>query len=97
MAKRPFVKEEDARKAAEAVFIAQICGALLLLPPIINLFNKRSLLFGVPLEVLYLFLVWIVLIAGAVVISANVPRTPADAQLEEEPSHLTNEPGKEGG
>ena len=73
MAKRPFVKEEDARKAAEAVFIVQICGALLLLPPIINLFNTRSLLFGVPLEVLYLFLVWTVLIAGAVVISANMP------------------------
>ncbi|HEX7075852.1 MAG TPA: hypothetical protein VF226_17585 [Hyphomicrobiaceae bacterium] len=97
MAKRPFVKEEDARKAAEAVFFAQICGALLLLPPIINLFNKRLSLFGVPLEVLYLFLVWIVLIASAVVISASVPRASADEQLGEEPAQPTNESGKEGG
>jgi len=47
--------------------------------------------------VLYLFLVWIVLIASAVVISASVPRASADEQLGEEPAQPTNESGKEGG
>lgn len=84
MARGRFGREDDARKRAEAVFIVQIFGALLLLPPLINLFNTRTLLFGVPLEVIYLFLVWIVLIACAVIISARMPRASANSQIDED-------------
>lgn len=91
MTKRRLVKDEETRKAAEAVLIAQVCGALLLLPPLINLFNTRTLLLGVPLEFSYLFLVWILLIACAVVISASMPKASSDAQSEEEMADVGSE------
>lgn len=74
MSERQDIRDEDARKKEEAVFIVPVFGALLLLPPLLNLFNTRTLLFGVPLEVLYLFLVWVVLIACSFIISASMPR-----------------------
>ena len=43
-----------------AVFL---CGVLLLYSPVISLFDQRRLLFGVPVLYLYLFIVWIVLVA----------------------------------
>lgn len=43
-----------------AVFL---CGALLLYSPVISLFDQPRLLFGVPVLYLYLFIVWIVLVA----------------------------------
>lgn len=97
MAKRRVLRQENLRKAAEAVFIVQIWGALLLLPPILNLFNTRSLLFGVPLEAVYLFMVWTVLIACAVAISAKMPRVSASAQPEEDTAALTSRPNGESG
>ncbi len=74
--------EEDARKRAEAVFAIQVLGVLLLLPPLLNLFNTRTVVFGVPLEVLYLFLVWLLLIACAVIISSKMPKAPVNTQTE---------------
>ena len=97
MAKRWLVKEEDTRKAAEVVLFAQICGTLLLLPPLINLFNTRMLLLGVPLEVSYLFLVWFLLIACAVVISASMPRASAKGQSEEDRADAAGEAEGDGG
>lgn len=91
MSKRRLVKEEESRKATEAVLIAQVCGALLLLPPLINLFNTRTLLLGVPLEFSYLFFVWILLIACAVVISATMPRASSNGQTEEEEAGAKSE------
>ena len=43
-----------------AVFL---CGVLLLYSPVISLFDQHRLLFGVPVLYLYLFIVWIVLVA----------------------------------
>lgn len=74
MSERRPLKGEEHRKKEEAAFIIPIAGALFLLPPLANLFNARSLLFGLPLEVLYLFFIWMLLIAGAVVVSAVMPR-----------------------
>ena len=82
MSERRPSKGEENRKKEEAAFIIPIAGALFLLPPLVNLFNARTLLFGLPLEVLYLFFIWMLLIAGAVVVSAVMPRrlphAPAD-------------------
>lgn len=97
MSKRRLVKEEETRKAAEAVLIAQVCGALLLLPPLINLFNTRTLLFGVPLEFSYLFFVWIMLIACAVVISASMPRASSNGQSEDDKAGARSEAEGDGG
>ena len=43
-----------------AVFL---CGVLLLYSPVISLFDQARLLFGVPVLYLYVFAVWVVLIA----------------------------------
>lgn len=83
MAKNRLVREEDTRRRAEAVLVVQVLGAVLLLPALVNLFTTRTLLFGVPLEVLYLFMVWLLLIGCAVIISSKMPRAPDSAQAEE--------------
>lgn len=40
------------------------CGVLLLYSPVISIFDRVSLLFGVPVLYIYLFTVWDVLIAA---------------------------------
>lgn len=97
MTERQLAKEEIARKKEEAVFIVPIFGALLLLPPLLNLFNTRTLLFGVPLEVLYLFLVWVLLIACAMIISASMPRPMAKPQVGSGASAVASEGDGDGG
>jgi len=94
MTERQRAKEEDVRKKEEAVFIVPILGALLLLPPLVNLFDIRTLLFGVPLAVLYMFLVWIVLIACAIIISVRMPR--AKSQVEPGADPVTSEGRRDG-
>lgn len=49
-------------------------GTWLLMPPAIALFVGTESLFGVPLLVLYLFGVWLALIAGAALLSRRLPR-----------------------
>jgi len=90
MTERQLAREENAPKKEEAAFIVPIFGALLLLPPLLNLFNTRTLLFGVPLEVLYLFLVWVLLIACAIVISASMPRAKSQGD-ERDAAPITSE------
>ena len=48
-------------------------AALLLMPPFLNLFAIRRLLFGIPLEVVYLFSIWAALVLCAVVLSRGLP------------------------
>ena len=49
----------------ELAFLLPFFGTLLLVPPLVNLvIGKRMLLFGIPLESLYLFGVWLLIIIG---------------------------------
>lgn len=41
-----------------------VLGTLLLLPPLLLVFNIEQRLFGLPFELIYLFAVWLVLILG---------------------------------
>ncbi len=50
-----------------------VFAALLLMPPFLNLFAIRRLLFGVPLEVVYLFSIWAALVLCAVTLSRGLP------------------------
>lgn len=67
MPERP-VKGEQAGREDIAVLVP-FFGVVLLMPPLLNLFDDLKAPFGVPLEVLYLFGVWLLVIAGAVLIS----------------------------
>ena len=68
-------KSHDSRKREHAAFVLPVFGALLLLPPLINLLGGPQRLFGVPVKIVYLFLVWILLILGSVMISWRMPRS----------------------
>lgn len=62
----------------DAAFVLPAFGTLLLLPPFLNLFNRGLLLFGIPLEALYLFGVWLALILGAFAMTRRRPDTAED-------------------
>lgn len=64
----------ERRRIESAAFVLPIFGAALIVPPIINVFNVEVRVFGVPLEVVYFFAVWVGLVAGAVQLSRVLPR-----------------------
>lgn len=53
----------ERRKLPSAALFLTLFGSAVIMPPLVLLFNIRVRLLGVPLEVLYLFSVWIGLIA----------------------------------
>lgn len=59
---------EDRVRREDVAFLFPFFGIIVLMPPILNLFVIDRLVFGVPLEVVYLFAVWIALILGAVIL-----------------------------
>lgn len=56
---------QRARKARDAGVILPVFGAVALTPPVAWIFSIDTQLFGIPLVVLYVFVVWAVLILGA--------------------------------
>ena len=71
---RPGKGPGDHRKLEHAAFMLPVFGAVLLLPPLLDAFAVRDRLFGIPIEVLYLFAAWILLIVGAGLVSRRMPR-----------------------
>jgi len=55
-------------------------GLLLFMPPLIGVFDRPYLVAGIPLLYLYLFVVWVLLIA---LLTLIVERPPSDADLYE--------------
>lgn len=85
MATRP---DPDARRRRrDAAAVLPLFGTLLLLPPFVNLFARNALLFGIPLEVVYLFGVWTALVLGALVMSRRLGRAPEVAEPAADPAH----------
>lgn len=83
MAPRP---DPDARRRRrDAAAVLPLFGTLLLLPPFVNLFARNALLFGIPLEVVYLFGVWTALVLGALVVSRRLGRPPEGADAGDAP------------
>lgn len=66
-APRP-VKEERAERE-DIALLAPFFGGVLLMPPLLNLFDGLLSPFGVPIEILYLFGVWLLVILAAVLLS----------------------------
>lgn len=56
----------------DAAFILPVLCALILLPPFVNLFLREVLVWGIPLEVLYIFGVWFALVLGAMVLARRL-------------------------
>ncbi len=79
MARRPAARQGDGARSRDAAFVLPLFGVLLLLPPFLNLFTRNVLLWGIPLEVVYLFGIWIALVAGAALLTRRLPRQDAEA------------------
>ncbi|WP_404403543.1 hypothetical protein [Pelagibacterium halotolerans] len=70
------------RKIVGASLFFTLFGAIAIFPPVIWLFQADSPVFGVPLEVLYIFGLWIALVIGALRFATMLPP--------DEPSALEN-------
>jgi len=68
----------ERRKLVSAALVLTLLGALLFMPPIASVFQIRRLVLGVPAEVIYLFLVWVLLVVGAWWLSTRLPRDGED-------------------
>ena len=73
----------DRRKLQSAALFLTIFGAMLMMPPLVLLFDARML--GVPTEVLYLFSVWLALILATRWFSQRLPHEGGVDEKPEEP------------
>lgn len=56
------------------MLLLTVLGAVLMLPPLVYVFDQPFAHFGIPQIVLYLFALWLVLIAGTAVLTHALPR-----------------------
>lgn len=73
----------ERRKLESAALFLTVFGAMLIMPPLATVFQLERRLFGVPFEVIYLFLVWAGLVAGAYWLGKRLPREPEAASTED--------------
>jgi hypothetical protein len=59
------------------MLVLTLLGALLLLPPLVMVFNQPVSHGGVPQIVIYLFVVWLLLIGGTALLNRALPAEPA--------------------
>jgi len=79
----PHTPPERAARARDAAVALPLVGLFLLLPPVITLFAVPGDVAGVPRIVVYLFGVWLALVAGAALLGRALgPRahTPPDGR-----------------
>jgi len=60
------------RKLENAAMALLIFGAIMIVPPILSIFNIPTQLFGAPLVVIYLFTIWIILIGATFFLSSRL-------------------------
>jgi uncharacterized membrane protein YccC len=73
------------RKLESAALFLTIFGALLILPPLAVVFQLERRFLGIPAEVIYLFVCWAAMIAGAYWLSRRLPHeTDAPPSSEDE-------------
>ena len=68
----------DRRKLESAALFLTIVGALLIMPPLAVVFQIERRVFGLPAEVIYLFIVWLLLILGAWWLGKRLPRQSSE-------------------
>lgn len=59
----------ERRKVVGGMFVLTVAGFLLLVPPLVHLFNHDFRIGGVPQIVVYLFGIWLALILGTVLLT----------------------------
>jgi hypothetical protein len=66
----------DRGKLESAALLLTIAGVLLIMPPLVQLFQWQTRFFGVPIEVIYLFLIWAAMVIGARGLAQRMPPDP---------------------
>ena len=74
----------ERRKLESAALFLSVIGVLLILPPLAVMFQLERRILGVPFEVIYLFVCWAFMIAGAYWLSRRLPREPEAAPRAED-------------
>ena len=68
----------EAKRQNERLIVLPIVGFLLFNYPLLSLWSREKLLFGVPVLYLYLFLVWIVyIVCVAFLLERSLPPQPS--------------------
>lgn len=67
----------ERRKTESAALFVTFLGAMMIMPPLALMFRDGQRFAGIPFEVIYLFVIWIALIALAWWLGRNLPREPA--------------------
>lgn len=73
---------QDRRKIVGGMLVLSLGGLLLLLPPVVYLFNHDIAVFGVPQIVFYLFGVWLALIVGTAWLTGRLSSEPSETNAE---------------
>ena len=67
------------RKRSEGfAFFMPVVGFLLIMPPLVMLFDVKANFFGVPLIVAYLFGTWMALIVASFILRRTLPQSSSD-------------------
>ena len=61
------------RKTVSAALFVTVFGAMLFLPPLLRLVHHEARLFGVPVEVVYMFAAWAALVVAAIALGKHLP------------------------
>lgn len=75
---------QDRHRSVGGLLVLTVLGFLLLVPPIVHLFNHDFAVLGVPQIVFYLFGVWLALIVGTWALTRHVPPEPSGGGSEGE-------------
>jgi hypothetical protein len=68
----------ERRKLEGAALFMTVLGAMLIMPPLATVFQLEQRIFGLPVVVIYLFLVWAGLLAGGWWLSRRLPHEPGE-------------------
>ena len=71
------------RKLENAALALLVFGAVLIVPPILSIFNVPVRILGVPLVVMYLFMVWITLVGVTLLLSRRMPQSEISRDVAE--------------
>ncbi len=67
----------ERRKVESAALFLTVLGTMLITPPLVLLFQDGRRFFGIPVEVIYLFVTWALLVLAAWWLGRNLPRETA--------------------
>ncbi len=65
------------RKTRDRALILPVLGAVLLMPPVAGIFRLDAKIGGLPLGIIYVFLIWALLIVGTALLAPRLRDSPA--------------------